>query len=398
MFAAFDNRDYRWLWSERVTSSTGFEMVAVAQGWLVQDLTGSALALAGVNAGRSLAMLLLSPYGGVISDRAEKRDVMRFGRLGIILSTVTVAFLVMIDRIQVWHLLASSLLIGMLYAFMMPAQRTIVSDVVADETVLNALALNSIGSSLFAVGATALAGVLIEALGTFGVYYTAAFFYLLAFFCASMLPRTGSAEAEGAAATGVALREGLSYLFGKPLLLALLAVALTRTMVLMPYRTLLPKFSEEVIGVSASGLGLLMAAPRLGSLLSSWATASLGNYRRKGALLLSSGVVAGLALLLFGVSRHQAVAFIALMLLGGMGNICMLTNSTLVQVNTSSALRGRVMSVYIMVWGLSPLGTMPIGALGDYLGVPATLLLEGGLLLAVFLALLFLVPKVRRLE
>jgi MFS family permease len=141
-----------------------------------------------------------------------------------------------------------------------------------------------------------------------------------------------------------------------------------------------------------------MAAPGVGSLVSSLVTASLGDFRGKGKLLLISGAITGGALFLFANAPYLAVTLLFLGLVGAAGNACMVLTNTLLQVNSHDHLRGRVMSIYMMMYGLMPLGTIPAGAIADWMGVPFVVSLEGGVLVVVFLAAGLLWPVIRRLE
>jgi predicted MFS family arabinose efflux permease len=166
----------------------------------------------------------------------------------------------------------------------------------------------------------------------------------------------------------------------------------------MPYRTFMPKFAQDVMGMDASGLGILMAAPGLGGLVSSLGVASLGDFRGKGRLLLAAGVVVGVSLMLFGSSSSLAYVLLFLGVVGAANNACMVANNTLIQVNCETRLRGRVMSVYMMMWGLTPLGTMPAGIIADRLGVSSVIALQGGVLILIFLGIALLWPHIRWLE
>jgi predicted MFS family arabinose efflux permease len=166
----------------------------------------------------------------------------------------------------------------------------------------------------------------------------------------------------------------------------------------MPYRTFMPKFVKDVMGMDASGLGILMAAPGVGGLISSLVTASLGDFRGKGRLLLASGVVLGTSLFLFANIPHLIPVLLFLSLVGASSNACMVVNNCLLQVNSHDGFRGRVMSVYMMVWGLMPLGSLPAGAIADRMGVPFAVSLEAGLLLLTFLVVGLLSSRMRRLD
>lgn len=393
-FDALRSRDYRWFWIGRIAVSAGFEMSAVAQGWLVYELTGSAWALSWVGTGRSIAMFVLSPYGGVLCDRMEKRDVLVWTRAAVIFNSLAITLLIAAGNIQVWHLAAAALLSGIFYAFMMPAQQAVIADLVDRKTMLNAISLNSVGMGLTGIFAASAAGILLDKIGVAGVYAVMVVLNIFALFAVSRLPRLGIRRA-ACRSVWTDLKEGMAYLVREPILLQILAVVIVRVLFLTPYRTFMPKFSKEVMGFDASGLGLLMAAPGAGSLVSSVTVASLGNFRGKGRLLLAAGIVAGVALILYVTVPYFPLTMLMLALLGAASNICMIANNTLLQTNSAIELRGRVMSVYMMLWGLTPLGTLPAGAAADVIGIPGVVIFQGAIVLLVFssLAILSRLPK-----
>jgi MFS family permease len=397
-FDALRDRNFRWLWVGRLASSATFQMGTLAQGWLVYQLTGSAFALGWVGSGWSVSTLLLSLYGGAVADRVEKRDLLIWARLGMILNTLAIALLITIGTIQIWHLVINSFISGVLFSFMMPAGQAIVSEMVDREALLNAVSLNSVGMGLMGIVSASLAGYLVEVVGVEGAYYAMAAFYLLAVFSLTKLPRTGLRGDPSRTSVWADLREGVRYIGSQSVLMTLLGVVFVRVLFGMPYRTFMPKFAQEVMGMDASGLGMLMAAPGLGGLASSLVTASLGDFHGKGKLLLASGVIMGGSIFLFANSSSLVPVLLFLGLVGAASNACMVANNTLLQANSHGRLRGRVMSVYMMMWGLTPLGTVPAGALADRMGVPLVLSLQGGLLVLVLLSLGLLWPRMRRLE
>lgn len=397
MFTSLHNRDFRWLWWGRLASSATFQMNSVVQGWLVYQLTGSAFALGLVGAGGSIATLVLSLYGGVMCDRVPKRDILLWSRMGMLLNSLVLGLLVSLNLIQVWHLAASAFFTGTLFAFMMPAQQAIITELVDRDTLLNANSLNSIGMGLMGIFSASLAGLAIRLAGAQGVYYFMGALYLMAVYTISKLPELASRGIGTRASVWVDLVDGLKYLGRNRTVMVLLLLALFRIMLATPYRTFMPKFASEVMGFDAAGLGLLMAAPGAGSLISSLWVASLRNYRGKGKLYLGAGIMMGIALVLFVRFPALAVVMGFLVLVGASDNICMVINQTLVQVNSDERYLGRMMSVYMMLWGLTPLGTIPGGFLADRVGVTTVITIQGVGLMLAFGYMLFR-SGVRRLE
>ena len=396
-FDALRNRDFRWLWFGRLASSATFEMGSVAQGWLVYQLTGSAFALGWVGAGWSVSTLMLSLYGGAITDRVEKRNILFWTRVAMLANSLVIGLLISLDLIQLWHLAVSSLFTGVLFAFMMPAQQAIISDLVDQRTLLNAVSLNSVGMGLMGIFCASLAGLLIETVGVAGVYYAQALLYVLAIYTIVKLPLTGAAS-NSDGSVWADLKDGIRYLRLSPALLVLLGLGLVRVWFVMPYRTLMPAFSRDVLGFDAAGLGMLMSATGAGALTSSLIMCAVGDCRGKGNILLLGGIVVGAALVLFVSIPVLACTFLFVAVIGAFNNVVMVMNNTLVQTHSEVAYRGRVLSVYMMLWGLTPLGTIPAGALADRFGVPIVVTVQGVLTMALFVAAALVRPEIKQME
>ena len=364
------SRHYRWFWLGRLASSAAMEMGSVGQGWLAYQLTGSALALGWVGAGWSITTSVLSLYGGILSDRMERRRLLMWVRGAMVVQYLALTTLTAMGAIQVWHIAAGSLLRGVFFSAVMPAQNAYLSQLVDRKTLLNAVSLNSVGMGLAGIFAASLAGVIIRFVGAGGVYLSIAGLYTLVLFTLTRLPLSGRANSE-ASSVWSDLRAGLSYLRVCPALIPLLGLVFARGLLAMPYTTFMPKYAQDVMGLDATGLGILTAAPGVGSLISSLTLASLGNYRGKGKLLLGGGIVMGTALVLFANTQRFALVMFLLAIVGAAGNVCMVTNQALIQINCVDRFLGRVMSMYMMAFGLTRLGSIPSGALVDRFGVSA---------------------------
>lgn len=396
-FTALQDRHFRWYWLAMLASSSTMQMGGVGQGWIVYELTGSALALGWVSAGWSITNSLLSPWAGVLSDRVEKRALLLWTRALMALSSLAIAGLIALDVIQVWHLAVYSLFRGVLFAVLMPAQNAYLAELVGRETLLNAVSLNSVGMGLAGIFSASLAGFLIEFVGAEAVYFGITLFYVLVLLMMLKLPLTGTTD-PGSNSVWTDIVDGAKYIRVCPSMVPLLALVFLRGFFTMPYHTLMPKYAQDVMGLDASGLGILVAAPGAGSLISSLAMASLGDYRGKGKLLLGSGAILGLALVLFANTEIFLFVLLLLAIVGATSNICMVTNRTLLQENCEPAYLGRVMSAYMMMFGLTQLGTIPIGGFADRFGVPGVLGVLGGLFVLVIGLIWVTQPRVRRLR
>jgi MFS family permease len=359
-------------------------MDGVAQGWLVYALTGSALWLGWVSAARSVSLLIFSLYGGLLSDRFPKRSILIGVRWARLFSHLAVAVLISTGAIRVWHLALRSLLSGLLLALIMPAERAIVPELVDRRALLNAFALTSVATGLMGMLGAAAAGALIDVAGVAVVYYAIVAFHLLTALLVAQLPMTPPTPAQ-TPSLWHNLLGSFAYGLHQPVLRALLGLALAVAVLARPYTTLMPTFAKEVMGFEAAGLGLLTAAPQLGSVLSALAMAALGRFQAKGKLLLGAGVGLGLALLGLGNVRLLGLVLPLLVLTGAAYNVCYVGTQTLLQLNADSRYLGRVMSLQIMMTGLTPLGTLPAATLADRHGAPLAISALGGSLLLVFL-------------
>jgi predicted MFS family arabinose efflux permease len=396
-FDALRDRHFRWYWLGMLASSSTMQMGSVGQGWLVYELTGSAFALGWVSAAWSVSNTLISPWGGVISDRIEKRRLLLWCRAIMVFLALGVAALAAAGVIQIWHLAAYSLLRGVLFAVLMPAQNAYLAQLVDRKTLLNAVSLNSVGMGLAGIVSAPLAGYMTDAIGVQAVYFGIALLYLIVFLTFLKLPKTGTTDA-GTRSVWADILDGVRYMRSCSVLIPLLALVFVRGFLAMPYRTMMPKYARDVMGLDASGLGILTAAPGVGSLISSLTMASLGDFKNKGKLLLVSGIVLGVALVLFANTQVFLLVLVLLAIVGAASNICMVSNRTLLQVNCESAYLGRIMSAYMMMFGMTQLGTMPAGAVADRLGVAVVVTVQGALFALTFVLVWLTQPKIRRLE
>jgi MFS family permease len=229
------------------------------------------------------------------------------------------------------------------------------------------------------------------------VYFGVAVLYLVVFLIMLKLPRTGTTD-PGTRSVWSDIVDGVKHIRLRPVLIPLLALVFVRGLLAMPYRTLMPKYAQDVMNLDASGLGILVAAPGVGSLIAALVMASLGDFRGKGKLMLASAVVLGGALVLFANTQLFALVLVLLAVVGAASNICMVTNRTLLQENCDGPYLGRIMSAYMMMFGLTQLGTIPVGALADRFGVPSVLAVLSTLFVLAIVLVWVTQPRIRKLR
>ena len=385
-FSSLSNREFRILWFGMLFLMGAMQMQMIARGYLTYELTGSPALLGVVSAGFALPMLLLSLFGGAFADRLERKRIIQLGQVGAALIALFVGVSVSTETVTWYHLLAASMLQGAVFSFLMPARQAIIPQLVGQERLGNAMALNAMGMSATTLLAPAVAGVLYGniygyvPIGPDGVYYIITAMCVMATLLTGRLPKlTGG----GTGRSGVLsdIRAGLSYIRRSPLVMALLVIGLTSTVLAMPFRFLMPIFIVDIYGLGPESMGLMVSIMGLGSLGGSLFIAALGNWRR-GRLLIMSAFMSGIALMLVAVLPFYQVA-LGLMLLLGLGDAGRRTlNQSLIMEVSEDQYRGRVMSVFMTNFALIPLGVLPAGIAAEFLGGQLTVGILAGLLLA----------------
>ncbi len=397
-FDSLQDPSYRWFWISISTGFLAFQTQMVARGWLVYEMTDSPLALGLVAGAWGLSTLLLSPFGGLIADRVEKRNLIIAGQAFTGLLSLTIAILIAVEAIQLWHIIAASFIDGMILSLTMPARQAIIPELVERTRLLNAIAFNSTGMNITRIVGPILAGFLVKPISISGVFFVITGLYLLAIFAMRKVPATGKTPKPQQIGIIKDLAGGFAYVRRQPILIILLVLEFVVNLLGWPYATLMPVFARDVLGVGAEGLGALVSASGVGALLGSLGLASLGNFKRKGLLLLGFIILFGGGLILFSNSRIFSLSLLLLLITGSASTACFTMNNTLIQFNTSQEVRGRVMAIYMMMWTGESFGTLPVSAIAGVIGAPVTVSACGLLLALLAIGTLFAVSKLRRLE
>jgi len=347
-------------------------------------------------------MLLFSLFGGVIADRLQKKYVLLVGQVssavvsvGIALSLVT-GFLSAENEGSWWILIAASVIQGMIMGLMMPSRQALVYEVVPGDKLMNAVALNAFGMNSLRLLAPAVTGFMIDSFDFMSVYFAMTGMYLVAAVAAMLLPLTHRTAVPSSSPLSD-IKAGIDYICHNRTILLILIYSLVAIVLSMPYMTLMPVFTEDILQVGATGMGLLISASGAGAVIGSAVLASMPN-RRRGLLLILSGGCMGFLLAAFSFSQnwYLSLALIALVGVGLAGRMTL--SATLLQHYVEDAYRGRVMSVYLMEFGLTGFGIFAAGIIAASVGVQWSI---GGFALA--LALLSLItltfiPKLRNLD
>jgi MFS family permease len=390
-FRALRHRNYRLFWSGQLVSVVGTWMSMLALSWLVLDLGASPIQLSLVGACQFGPILVLGLAGGVVADRFGKRSILLATQCAAALLAAILAVLVATEAVQLWHVYALTLGLGMVNALDMPTRQAFVGELVGPDDLMNAVALNATVFNSGRVIGPAIAGLLLASFGAAACFGINAISFLPVIAGLTMM-RFPSAKRERPTISHLArLREGLSYVRGEPaVLLPIALVGFVGTFGLN-FSVWIPLLAKDEFATGAAGFGLLMSSLGVGSLVGALSLAFGGRKPGWSAMLTTATALGVLELCLAVAGAARLPYLVALPILAGLGfsmSRTMATANTTVQMTAPAALRGRVMSVYMTVFaGTVPIGALIVGSVAEALGTPASIAVGGGIAIASALAI-----------
>jgi predicted MFS family arabinose efflux permease len=397
VFKAFQYRDFRILWFGACTSSIGTWMQEIAQNWLVLEITKSPFLL-GLDAFLGdIPIFLFSLFGGVIADRMDRRHLLIGSQLVQMVSAITLSVLIATGKIQVWHILVSSFVVGTAQSFGGPAYSALVPSLVEKEDLPNAIALNSIQFNLARVIGPVLGGLALKYVGSawcFGLNalsFVAVIASLLSLDINFKPARTGESIM-------TSMKQGFRFIRTQGAMETLIVIAFLMTALAIPMITFLPVFAKNVFRKDEITYTAFLVASGLGSITGALSVAAMGNIANKGRIALTMLVALGAGISGFALSTNIPLSCIVLFLSGAVLMCAFAMISSLVQLITTNDMRGRVMSVYNVAFrGGMPFGSLLTGYLVPIWTAPTVLTINGLVLLSVGLYFLLVQRKVAAL-
>jgi MFS family permease len=376
-FDSLRDSNYRWFFGSMFAHFAAMNIQMFIQGYLVFQLSGSYAYLGMISLAQGLPMLAFALFGGVIADQVPKKKyVVQVGQAVNAVNAFIVATWLFTDLIVVEHLLVAAFIQGTVNSLMMPSRQALTPEVVGFKRLTNALALSTAGMNFNRLTMPAFAGFGLALInpnegvpGTEWVYvaigclFVAAVVFMFPVTSAAR-PSRGRRSVAGAVAD---LKEGFAYMRRTPTVQSLLIVNLLIVSASMPYFQLLPGFAEDVLGAGKSELSVLISIQGIGSLGGSLFIASLPN-RGRGKLMLMSSLLLGGSLILFSASSSYWLTAAILIIVGVGQSGRMSLSNVLVQSYSADEYRGRVMSIYMMEFGLTMIGTFFVGVLAATIG------------------------------
>ena len=399
IFETLQIPDFRWIWIGSFISFMAMNMQMITRGWLVLRLENdSPLALVLVMVSFAAPMTVVSLLGGALADRFPKKNLIIVSQSANAVMTFVLAMMDASGMIWFGAVLIIGVINGSMMAINMPSRQAIISDIVPETKLMNAVALNNSAMNLTRIIGPAIAGFLIVFIGTSGVFYLISVIYVLSALSLLMV-KTNAVQARGAKkGVGKDIFEGLRYVWSDVNLRGLILMAFIPSLFGFTLFALLPVWAREALNVNSSDLGILMTMMGVGALIGTLGLAGVRKFSRRGVLLLGLGVMWGIALVGLANSMIFPVAMPFLLIVGLISSVYMSLNMTLTQVSSAPEMRGRVMSIMMMTFGLMPIGALPFGTIAEYIGTANSLTISGALLSLLILAFAFVYPAFKRIE
>ena len=402
-------RDFRWMLIGSFVSFLAMNMQMMTRGWLILRLTNdSPTALTWVMVSFALPMATVSPLVGALADRLPRKYLIIVSQTGNVLLTAAIGLLDFTGVVQFWHLMVIGFINGSLMAFNMPSRQAILSEIVPEDKLMNAISLNNSGMNLTRIIGPAVAGFLILFIDTAGVFFVVSAIYVFSVVSAMMIDAGKKPATSSRKNLFGDMVDGMKYARADTGRFGLMILLLITSLFGFSYFPLMPAWAREALNVQSDGLGILMTIMGVGALVGTLGLASMRNVGRKGMILIASSVLWGIALAafsqvgsfqvavpigplgsLFGLAsdtlsvNNYLVAIPFLVTLGAISAISMSMSMTMMQTLAEPHMRGRMMSIGMMTFGIMPLTALPFGYLAEWRGSTPDALLISGVILAV---------------
>jgi len=393
MFRALSHRNFRIFWMGAFLSNVGTWMQAGAQAWLVLQLTNSAFWL-GLDAFMATAPAFgLTLLGGVFADMVDRRRLLIFTQILAGLAALGLATVIWTQVVDRWIVLGFSFVTGCCMALASPSYLALTYDLVGREDLANAIALNSTQFQLSRVIGPAMFGFGYKWFGLAGCFLVNGLSFIAVVVSLKMVRikerSTDSSLSHSVRDGRMVLRdliEGFRYVRNRPRVFSLILLSAVNSLFGAPYFALVPIYARDIFHLGESGLAWMMGIAGAGALLGALLVAYLGDFKKKGWLVLGGGFAFGMCVTLFALSTHLILSLIFLFGLGFAIVVSVATTNTLLQKLVTDQMRGRVMSMFILSFmGTMPIGNIIAGSASGRFGAPHTLAV-GGIIVTIFVA------------
>ena len=407
VFASLRVNDYKYLSVGLLGSAFALNMQLIAQGWMVYEMTASAIKLTWVTLSFMIPQVVFSLLGGVLADRFAKKLIIAWAPFITGIATLFMALIIFSGNADFSAFLVIGFLNGTALALSMPARTAFIPEVVGEDLVFNAMAFNSACWNLARIVGPAAAGFIIaifadgNTTSSFGVglvYVILSLLYFVSAVSVLFIVHSGRSTQTQKRSALKDVQEALRYVVNSPIVGGLILLSILPFLFGLSINTLLPAFSTDVLNGGPEDLGLLMTGMGFGAILGSLTLAKMSSVTKKGFWIIGTGALWGGLVAIFSTTSDYLISTIVIGFIGFVSAINMSMNRSVMQLQVAQSMRGRIMSVDMMSHGLMPLGILPIGHIAETTSVQAGLLTSGIALLLLTLLFGALMPQVRKIN
>lgn len=397
-FSSLSHPNFKFWFYGQMISLIGTWTQITAEAFLVFELTHSPSYLGYVGFAAGIPSWLFMFYGGVIADRVSRRLVLMITQSVMMILSTILAVLTFSGHIEAWHILVISFISGIAIAFDAPARQSFINDLVHQEHLTNAIALNATMFNTASAVGPAFSGVLYALVGPGWCFTINAVSFIAVIIGLGLIKIDVTKIAKKTTSILSDLKEGFRFIKSNQLVRTFILFAAAISLFGVSFATLLPAWSVKILGGDSTTNGMLQSARGAGALVSALLLASLGTVNFKSKLYAMGTILVPVFITLFAVFHWAPAAFLIIFIIG-MSTVLVynLTNAFL-QSLVPQELRGRVLAVYTFsFFGLMPVGSLAIGSAAEWAGETWAIIMFSVILLCVSLYFFLSVPKIRKL-
>jgi MFS family permease len=389
---------YRRYWFASFASVGATQLVALAQGWLVYQLTESALDLGLLGAATAVPNIVISLFGGVVADRFDKRKIIL---LASVLTAALLFLLAALDatgQVKVWQVLAIAALISVVSGIEWPTRQALFPHLIERPGLMSAVALNSVLWQSTRMIMPALGGVLIAVTNTAFLFALSGLGFVVMFCVMLRIPLALPGVNSGSTLSQIA--EGLRFIANRELFRWLILLSYAGMFFVSSYMQLMPAFAK-MLNAGEAGYGLLLSATGVGSVLGTLVIGGLQHLRSLGFVLLAGALLSGVSLYGFALASQMGwyvPALVAALTTSVCASVFMISSMTVMQLEVPDALRGRVMGIHSITYSLMPLGGLLLGAIANESSVVTAVVFGASAFVLITLAIGVTRPAIREID
>jgi MFS family permease len=373
-------------------------MESTVTGWLVLELTNSALLLAVIGMSRMLPVLFLGAFSGVLVDRVDKRKMLLVTQSISVLLTLLLMMNVVFGSIEVWHIAVVSFALGILNSFDWPARMALMTDIIGREMLFSGVAVDNLSGYLMWIVGPTMGGWITGAMGVSGSYLIISMLFGMGAVVMTQLQREKTvSSSQTEESTMRSIVAGFTYVKGKPTILGVLGISIVMNLFGFPYWQLLPIFARDILVVGPEAYGFLTGITGVGATLAAILIMVSGGVKRVEFAFSSTTVVMALIAIMFSMSRWYALSLVFRMIAGIAMAYFEIGQHGLPLAHSTNEMHGRIMAILnLTIEGIFPIGTLQIGALATILGADYATLINGIITLILSLIIIMIVPTLRK--